>query len=364
MSVYKRRSRWHYAFCVRGVRYRKSIPEARTKYEAEKAEVEAKKAVFEGRYGKATGDDDFMEFVERVYLPWSRANKRSWYDDVLWSRAVAPWLKGKMFREISPLLIEKFKRERREALTRKGTKRSPATVNREFEIFSKVFSLAIDYGVTDTNPCQKVKKLREDNRRTRYLLDEEENRLLSALTGLRSHLRPMVIVALGTGMRRGDHFKLRWGQVDFQRNVVHVPNSKTGKDYDVPMNRDVRDVLLRLRRERANSDFVFVNPKTGQPYTSLKTAFGKACRLAGIENLRWHDLRHTFGTRLGEAGFPESVIAELMGHSSVSTTRRYTHGTERSKRAAVEAARVCPQADCHKSAADANQPAPRLAVSA
>ncbi|HEX8137574.1 MAG TPA: site-specific integrase [Pyrinomonadaceae bacterium] len=364
MSVYRRGNRWHYAFCIRSARYRKAIPEARTKYEAEKAEVEAKKEVFEGRYGKATGDKDFMEFVEKVYLPWSRVNKRSCYDDVLWAHAVEPWFKGKTFREISPLLIEKFKRERKESLTKKGTKRSPATVNRELEILSKVFNLAIDYGVTDTNQCRKIKKFRMDNKRTRYLLDEEEHRLLAVLTGPRAHLRSAVIVAIGTGMRRGDQFNLRWEQVDFQRNVIHVPNSKTGKDYDVPMNEDVRSVLLQLRRGSQGSECVFINPETVKPYIDLKKGFRMACRLAGIENLRWHDLRHTFGTRLGDAGFSEAVIAELMGHSSVSTTRRYTHGTERAKRAAVEAARMRPGTACHNLATQEKQPVTRLAVNA
>ncbi|HEY9285899.1 MAG TPA: site-specific integrase [Pyrinomonadaceae bacterium] len=363
MSVFKRGGRWHYAFCIRGVRYRKGIPEARTKHEAERAEVEAKKAVFEGRYGAPSGEDDFMEFVEKNFLPWSRANKRSWYDDELWARAVAPWFKGKTFAQISPLLVERFKRERAAGLTRKGTERSPATVNRELEILSRVFSLAMDSGAASTNPCRKVKKLRADNRRTRYLLDEEEPRLFEALTGERAHLRPLVVVALGTGMRLGDELNLTWERVDFQRNVIRVPNAKTGRDYQVPMNEDVRAVMLGLRRGAGDRAHVFVNPETCGPYTTLKTGFRKACSLAGINNLRWHDLRHTFGTRLGEAGYSEATIAELMGHSSVATTRRYTHGTERAKREAVEAVRAGARRPCHNPATEEKRQARRLAVS-
>jgi integrase len=70
---------------------------------------------------------------------------------------------------------------------------------------------------------------------------------------------------------------------------------------------------------------VFINPDTAKPYTDVKTAFGTACELGGIENLHWHDLRHTFGTRLAEAGCSEATIADLMGHSDPQTTRRYTH---------------------------------------
>jgi len=97
-------------------------------------------------------------------------------------------------------------------------------------------------------------------------------------------------------MRRGDQLNLRWEKVDFQRDVIYVPNSKTGKDYGVPMNEDFRNTLLTLRSESNNSDFVFINPKTKKPYTDLKKAFGTACRMAGIRDLHWHDLRHTFGT--------------------------------------------------------------------
>jgi len=241
------------------------------------------------------------------------------------------------------LLVEKFKKERRESITKKGSVRSAASVNRELELLSKIFSLAIDYGVAETNPCRKVRKLRLNNKRIRYLSDEEETRLFANLTGQRAHLRPMVTIAIGTGMRRGDQLNLRWEKIDFQRNVIHVPNSKTGRDYTVPM--------------------VFTNPKTGKRFTEIKRAFHTACRLAGIDNLRWHDLRHTFGTRLGDAGCAESTIAQLMGHASVEMAYRYTHATEHGKRAAVEAARIGRQTVCHNSATNNERPVGLAAVS-
>ena len=129
-------------------------------------------------------------------------------------------------------------------------------------------------------------------------------------------------------MRRGDLFKLTWEKIDFQRGLIYVPNSKTGRDDAVPMNEDVRSTLQQIRRTTRGGGHVFINPDTAKPYTDIKTAFGTACQLAGIENLHWHDLRHTFGTRLAEAGSSEATIADLMGHSDPQTTRRYTHATE------------------------------------
>ena len=104
------------------------------------------------------------------------------------------------------------------------------------------------------------------------------------------------------------------------------------------MNLEVREILLRLARHKRSGEYVFVSPKTGTRYKDIKHSFRKACELAGIEGLVWHDLRATFGTRLGEAGFDAFTIAQLMGHSDVRTTQRYVRATELNKRAAVEAA--------------------------
>lgn len=200
------------------------------------------------------------------------------------------------------------------------------------EILSEVFNLLIDHNVTSENPCRKVKRFRLSNRRTRYLLDEEEPRLLLAPGGQRAHLRELVIVAIGPGMRKGDQLTLRWEKVDFQRHVILVRNSKTSMDYQVQMNEDIQNIMLILRLKAPGAEFVFINPKTGKPYTDIKKSFAEACRKAKILDLHWHHLRHTFGTRLAEVGYSEATIAELMGHSDPKTTRRYTHGTDRAKR--------------------------------
>src|SRR5438270_9385443 len=99
------------------------------------------------------------------------------------------------------------------------------------------------------------------------------------------------------------------------------------------------------------------------PYRNIKRSFKKACEQAKIDDLHWHDLRHTFGTRLAEAGFSEATIAELMGHSDAKTTRRYTHGTDRAKRAAVEAVRVSREV-CHNPATNEERRPLLIAVNA
>jgi integrase len=104
------------------------------------------------------------------------------------------------------------------------------------------------------------------------------------------------------------------------------------------MNSEVREIMLRLCRSKSFEDYLFVNPKTGRRWTDVKRAFHGACAAAKIHGLVWHDLRATFGTRLGEAGFDAFTIAALMGHSNIRTTQRYVRATERNKREAVQAA--------------------------
>ena len=160
-------------FCIRGVRYRSAVPEARTKFEAERAETEAKQAVFEGRYGRPTGEHEFAKFVgnpdaekfqfeEGTFLAWAKENKRSWRHDVFRARALVGFFRGKTFAQISPLLVEKFKSERRRSTITFKEKperdRSVASVNRDLELLSRIFTLAIERGLTDSNPCSKVRR--------------------------------------------------------------------------------------------------------------------------------------------------------------------------------------------------------------
>ena len=204
MSVFKRGNKWQYDFWVDGKRYRGAIPEARVKAQAERAEVTIRDSVYEGIYGKSVDAPKLRDFIAETFLPWAKANKRTWVHDKFRSRPLIKAMGNKTMDEILPILIEKYKRDRRLSKTVRGTERAPSTVNRELELLSKIFSLAIDQGLTIHNPCQKVKRFREDNERNRYLSDEEEPRLLSALTGPRASLRPLVVLAIHTGMRRGE----------------------------------------------------------------------------------------------------------------------------------------------------------------
>ena len=330
---------YHYSFRIRGKRYRGSLPEVRKKWEAEQAELRIRQEIFEGRFGKTElGTSKFSDFVDRVYLPWAKANKRSWKDDEYKLPVLKTFFHNNALRDITQFSIERFKQTRLTTPTKHKTARSLATVSLEMALLSRIFSLAMDFKEVETNPCLTVAKLKLDNQRERYLLPEEEPTLRSVLTGQRSHLADLVPVAIGTGLRKKELLTLQIKHVDFVRGLILVTGTKTRKNREVPMNSEVREIMLRLRRSKSVEDYVFINPKTGRCLTDIKRAFHGACAAAKIQGLVWHDLRATFGTRLGEAGFDAFTIAALMGHSNVRTTQRYVRATERNKREAVQAA--------------------------
>jgi integrase len=341
--------RWYYDFMIRRQRYRGVIPEALNKAQAEEAEVRMRSKVFEGKYRPQADNVMLAEFIDSVYLPWARLNKRHPRNDEMHCKAIKEFFGKKTFAQLSPMLIEKFKKHRRESITIFGKPRSPASVNRDLEVLSKILSMAVDNGIIESNPAKKVRKLRQDNMRKRYLTTEEEQRLLAALDNQRPYLKPLVVLAVQTGMRKGELLSLKWRHIDFNRGLIYVTNTKTGHDRDVPMNSVAKVTLLKLQQLYGDYDYVFTNPKTGVNVTEIKKGFWAACKEAKIVDFRFHDLRHTTGTRLADAGTDAFAIAEVLGHLSLQTTKRYTHATELRKRRAVEALAIYDDgSDCQK----------------
>lgn len=131
---------------------------------------------------------------------------------------------------------------------------------------------------------------------------------------------------------------MRWSWIDFARGFIHIPSeaTKTAKPRSIPMNQVVRELLTDLRGARGKSEFVFASPKTGGLLTDIKHGFVAACDDAKVIDFRFHDLRHTAATRLADAGADPFVIAEILGHSDLRMTKRYTHATDQRKRQALE----------------------------
>lgn len=336
MPIRKRGNSWHLDVKINGRRHRVLIPNARTRKQAEQAEVVLRQELFETRFDPQPKEIPlFSDFVDEHFLPWSRTNKRSWYADNWRAKSLKQFFAGKRLNEITPLLIESFKSKERERVSQRGAQQSPASVNRKLELLSRILSMAVNYELLQSNPCRRVRKFQLNNRRERYLSVEEEERLMSMLFGRRLYLRPIIILALNTGMRRGEILTLEWWQVDFSLNRLIVTKTKSGKPRHIPMNGIVREALLELR-DQSKGRYVFESrKKKDQPMQEPKKAFNASLKDAGIENFRFHDLRHTAGTRLAEAGADAFTIKDILGHASIQTSAIYVHATDEGKRRAL-----------------------------
>src|SRR5882672_2043418 len=327
---------WIVEFSLRGHYIKEAIPEARTKQQAEEAETKIKREIFDDKYNPAAGNKDFTDFVDEVFVPWAKASKRSWQDDEERARPLKEFFKGKRLRDITPMLIEQYKQLRLKTKTLHKRERSPATVNRELQVLSKVFSMAYDNGLVETNPMRRVHKLGEAPARERYLTDDEEKRLFEILVGRRAHIRPIVVVALQTGMRQGEILGMTWENVDFEQKTIYIAHTKTGRPRRLPMSKPVEVELRSLKQDASSEEHVFSYARTGLKLTTFRHAWEGACSAAKISGLRFHDLRHTFATRLRGKGVYEMDIMTLLGHTTLQMTSPYSHAMPENLRTAVE----------------------------
>ena len=188
---------------------------------------------------------------------------------------------------------------------------------------------AVEWGKLESNPIAKVRRFREPPPRERFLTRDEARRLIDAAGPA---LRPIIIVALGTGMRRGEILALKWADLDFVRGLISITISKSGKPRKVPMSGSVAAALGAVPRR---GEFVFMNGEPGQSVTSIKDAFKAACATAKIAGFRFHDCRHTFASRALEAGADLMSVSKILGHSSIAMTAKYLHASGEGQRLAV-----------------------------
>lgn len=197
---------------------------------------------------------------------------------------------------------------------------SQTTLNRDIEVIRHLLFWAADEGFIPTNPIARIRMVRERGKRRPVMPVADELKLLAASS---DHLRPIVITALDTGMRRGELLNQRFEDVDFDRGVISVSHSKTaeGEHRLVPMTTRLLELLDGLRKP---SGVIFTFE--GQPIRRIKTGWAGALRRAGLPHYRFHDLRHTFNSRLGDLGIIADVRKELMGHSRGGDVQSiYTH---------------------------------------
>lgn len=270
-----------------------------------------------------------FEDILTAYLEeYSKVNKRSYKTDRAFAVRLRREFSGKILQEITTQDIERLKGKLKEEL-------ALATINLHLALLKHVYTKAIEWGKVDKNPAAPVKFFRANNARTRYLTEEEEARLKAAC--LVEHW-DKIIVALHTGLRREEQFKLQWTSVNFQTGVLTIPRSKHGEARHIPMNDHVVEVLRNLP-SRLKSAYVFPSRTGKTPLNAnnfINRVWNPLLAEAKIENFRWHDCRHTFASRLIMAGVDLRTVQELLGHKTIAMTLRYSHLSPTHQKEAVQ----------------------------
>lgn len=277
--------------------------------------------IAEGRYLDKKVErpkDKFSDFAA-VYLErHAKIYKKSWKSsDKSYLNHLLPVFGDFYLSDITSTMILKYMDDRCAQV-------KPASVNRELALLKVMYSKAEEWGYVSDTPTRKVKKLKgETLGRTRYLTNQEMERLLSKCD---PGLREIVLVLIHTGMRKGEFQRMQWGHLDFDTSVIFVPISKNGKSRYIPMNYVVKQILLRRRivgQQKAH--YVFGDKDNATGIYNFRKKFETARKAAGLEDLRIHDLRHTFASHLVMKGVDLSTVQALLGHSDQRITERYSH---------------------------------------
>jgi integrase len=253
-------------------------------------------------------------------LAYSKRNKRSYKTDVPRIASLKEWFGSRPAEELTPREIESDLARAAE----KG-KWAPSTFNHYRSLMSLSYRLGILNRKVTSNPARSVTHRREDNNRIRFLTEEEEKKLRKVIESKWPLHVAELDLAINTGLRKGSMYGLTWEMVDWSGRMLDIPRTKNEEPIHVPLN-DAAIAALRVVHARADGKSrVFQSAKTGEPLENGRHWFDDAVVEAKIKNFRWHDLRHTFASRLRMKGAPLEDIADLLGHKSLTMTRRYAH---------------------------------------
>lgn len=276
----------------------------------------------------------FGDFTREHYLPHARARKRSWETDEIMLRChLLPAFADYRMNRIQRADVIAFHHAARE----KGY--AAGTCNRMLVLLKFVFNCAIrwEFLPPGANPCAGVEPFEDNGARERYLSQEEAQRLFEELDQNRNiQVGQIIRLLLYTGARKREILDARWEHVDFSRRILTVPLSKSGKPRYIMLS-DAALALLRSLPREDDIPWVFYNPKTKKPPVSIFWAWDSIRRKVGLQEVRLHDLRHSFASFLVNSGRSLYEVQRLLGHHDPKVTMRYAH---LSPGALIEAANI------------------------
>jgi integrase len=336
--MYKKNGIYYINIRHNGRRYQESLKTGdRKKAVAEEAHI--KDQIFKDAFSKKdviqeTIVHQLMERFIKEHAPTVSDNMQTSYGCYL--KHILPFFGKFLLTEVTRKHITKYKSFR----TEQGAK--PSTINRELGVISKAYSLAVeDWELLSGNdkPFGKMPYLPENNERTRWLKPEQEIALLECSP---IWLSELILFAVNTGLRKGELLDLQWDRVNLIAKTIYIENTKSGNPRTLPLNKIALDLLKAKDKNRNNvvnfrNNYVFLsNANTKLLGDNVRRAFLSAVTKAGIEDFTFHDLRHTYASRLAQAGVDLYKISKLLGHKDIRMTQRYSHICTDSLRGAVE----------------------------
>ncbi len=341
MGLYQRGKIYWFKIQTEEGRIQRSTGTAKKRL-AQRIYDKAKTDVIEGRWFKdheKKSDPSFSELAEE-YERWMQGRYRSKFKIYIISQLKERFrdytLSMINVRELEKIQSEKLKAGKQQKLVAgklHTVPNKPATINRFIAVIAHMFTKAADWNMIDRASIPKVKMLKENNKRLRYLSKEECLELIAACD---QHLKPIVTTALNTGMRKQEILGLRWDKhVDLRHGFILLSHTKNGERREIPINATLRASLQGLPR-RLDVPYVFFDPANGKPYQEVKKSFATALKRAKIQEFHFHDLRHTFASQLVMSGVDLVTVKELLGHTDIKMTIRYAHLAPSHKVKAVE----------------------------
>jgi integrase len=335
MGLYKRGSVWWMSFIDPNTGEQERIS-------TETDDLDLAKRIFDSQKGKIAdgkwferlpGEDyTFKQLIEKYLEDYARRNKaaNSYKRDFSSSKRLIPFFGSYRVTDVNPKMISAYKTYRRKKDA------APRTVNIELTLMSHAYEIAIrEWEWVKDNPVKRVTKERVRNFIERWLTHEDEEKLLKVSP---AWLQDIIVFAVNTGLRQSEILDLKWSQIDLTRRTLTILEQKNQGVDTLPLNRTTLQLLSKLAKDPGMRGYVFPSENgTRMDNRNLLRAFYKALKRAGIQSFRFHDLRHTFATRLVQAGVDLYSVQKLGRWRNASMIMRYAHHHPESLRPGIEA---------------------------
>lgn len=320
-SVFKRKGSDKYYFYYKDKfgKWRKKASLFTNRKSAEFEQQEFQRTISNQKYGyseikRILLNDFIKEYTEKI-----SERKKSYKSDLSRIKNILGFFKNCLLYEIKTKDIDDFIQYRLNCTSARKKLVSKTTINREIELLKAMFNKAIEWEYLEKNPVNKIKKFREESR-DKVLLNEEINALVRLA---KEPLKSWIIIALNTGMRRGEILNLKWEDVNMKERFIYVKHTKTYENRKIPMNDFVWTMLNRIRMNIKPIGYVFFNPKTKKPFVEISSAWGTILKKAKIYDLTFHDLRGVFAANFLLKDHDLLSLQGVLGHKNIQTTMRY-----------------------------------------